>query len=660
MRIRTKLAIAILVASVVLAGVVLVGLEVFKDRAEGQVRDSVEQTAGQTAEQVDAVVRERVNTVKFYASDPRAADPSTATNRLDQFVTGTRFYAAQLIETNGTIVHYRGQVDAADRRAALGRNVSSRPYVDEIVNNASSSHVSDVEVSGDRRVVIVSAPVFDPATGNLTAVFAGAIRVSEADFFVAARPLVTDRQTVQINATANGSTVTLLERDKAFDSAIAETATVGFTGWEVTVAADRAPLDQRLNDLALAQGLGILLVVGVIAGLGFWEYSMNLRQTERLLTAFGHMQEGNYDYTLDLSAAEEWRQIGDGYNDLARGVRERERAIREREQRLGVLNRLLRHNLRNDMSVILSYAEMLPDFDARDRREEAAEKIQDIGQGLIDHGQKARDIETAMESAADGVETVDMVPRVRAAVEEYRGEYPAVEFRLDLPDTCDAMAIPSVDFAVENLVENAAEHNDADDPVVEVTLGRTDGAVELRVADNGPGIPDHEQDVLFEGEETALEHGSGIGLWLAYWVVDKSEGVIEFADNDPRGAVVSVRLDAPARPDARPEDGADGADAADADDEESASAVDAILGTDAADGGAAETADEQSAVDAVPHADGDGVATDDERADTGGETDADADGDTAAADADDYTTTLDAILGGDEDDEGSESTAEEN
>ena len=647
MRIRTKLAIAILVASVVLAGVVLVGLEVFKDRAEGQVRDNVEQTAGQTAEQVDAVVRERVNTVKFYASDPRAADPSTAPDRLNQFVTGTRFYAAQLIEPNGTIVHYRGQVDATDRRAALGRNVSTRPYVGEITDNASSSHVSDVEVAGNQRVVIISAPVFDPATGNLTAVFAGAIRVSEADFFVAARPLVTDRQTVQINATANGSTVPLLERDTTFESSIAETATVGFTGWEVTVAADRAPLNQRLNDLALAQGLGILLVVVVIAGLGFWEYSMNLRQTERLLTAFGHMQAGDYDYTLELSAAEEWQQISDGYNDLARGVRERERAIREREQRLGVLNRLLRHNLRNDMSVILSYAELLPDFDARDRREEAAEKIQDIGQGLIDHGQKARDIETAMESAADGTEALDMVPRVRAAVEEYRGEYPAVEFHLDLPDTCDAMAIPSVDFAVENLIENAAEHNDAENPAVEVTLGRTDGAVELRVADTGPGIPDHEQDVLFEGEETALEHGSGIGLWLAYWVVDKSEGDIEFADNDPRGAIVSVRLASPAPPDGRLEDDAD-EDADDADAEPTGT-VDAILGgggADAAGGDAAETADEQTTADAVLDAgsDGDDGATDDERADTGGETDAD----DAAADAEDYTTTMDAILGGDE------------
>jgi signal transduction histidine kinase len=64
----------------------------------------------------------------------------------------------------------------------------------------------------------------------------------------------------------------------------------------------------------------------------------------------------------------------------------------------------------------------------------------------------------------------------------------------------------------------------------------------VSVADDGPGIPDHERAVLTDGEETALEHGSGLGLWLVHWVVERSGGRLSFAENDPRGSVVRMDL----------------------------------------------------------------------------------------------------------------------
>jgi len=544
MRIRTKLAIAVVIAAVVLAGVVLVGLELFKQQTVDRVQSDVNETANQTADQIDAVVEERVNTVRFYASRPQASriSSSDSDSYLNLFVNSTRFYAAQYIDSNGTIIDYRGQVTARSRQNTIGNNISDRPYVRSVADATNSAYITNIERAEEinRNILVISAPVFDPETGNPTGVLAGAIRIEEGDFFVATRPLESDTQTVQVSATTGNGTAILEEPGRQFDQTIASNATVEQTGWQVHIASDRAPLESQLESLALAQGLGILLVIVVVAGLGFWEYSMNLSQAERLLDGFKRLQEGDYDYSLSLSAAEEWRQISDGYNDLSKGIKEREQAILEREQRLEVLNRVLRHNLQNDMSVILTYAEMIPTFDDQSRLEEAAQKIQEMGNGLISHGKKARQVETAMESAEKGTTRVEVVPLVEEIVGDYRGEFEDVDFDLELPAAAAADVISSFEFAIENLVENAAEHNDAADPFVSVSVEQSGERLLVHVVDNGPGIPSHEYEVLTQGEETALEHGSGVGLWLAYWVVDKSGGELRFEERDVGGTRATI------------------------------------------------------------------------------------------------------------------------
>jgi nitrogen-specific signal transduction histidine kinase len=61
------------------------------------------------------------------------------------------------------------------------------------------------------------------------------------------------------------------------------------------------------------------------------------------------------------------------------------------------------------------------------------------------------------------------------------------------------------------------------------------------IDDNGPGIPQPEIDILESGNETALEHGSGLGLWLANWGTKQLEGNLSFdVDDDGTRVAVSV------------------------------------------------------------------------------------------------------------------------
>ncbi len=219
-----------------------------------------------------------------------------------------------------------------------------------------------------------------------------------------------------------------------------------------------------------------------------------------------------------------------------------------REQRLDVLNRVLRHNLRNDASSILNRAELIKQ---NGERAADAERIVDTTRDLVSTADRAREIERMMAgSTAPDPTHLDRV--VNSAVDGVSREFPGVEVTTALADDATvAVDARTLETVLSNLVENAAEHNDADDPLVVVSAEREDDLVRLAVSDNGPGIPEHERAVLEAGGEDQLTHGSGLGLWVVHWGVTEMGGRLDISDNDLSGTTVTVSL--PVRAPAEPE-----------------------------------------------------------------------------------------------------------
>ncbi|MDY6765207.1 MAG: GAF domain-containing protein, partial [Halobacteria archaeon] len=215
----------------------------------------------------------------------------------------------------------------------------------------------------------------------------------------------------------------------------------------------------------------------------------------------------------------------------------------KREQRLEVLNRVLRHDIRNDLSVIIGNAEIL--LNKQSNVQARAKAIKEKGQEVVELSYKARQIEeTLKESGAK--EPIDIVSLLENKITTIRRDYPDVDIKANLPDTAWVEASELIDSAMDNIIENAIEHNDNSDPKIEVSLSfeEIEGRryVEVQVGDNGPGIPQDEIDVLKEGGESELRHMSGLGLWLINWIVNVSDGDLIIEDNEPRGTLIRVRL----------------------------------------------------------------------------------------------------------------------
>jgi signal transduction histidine kinase len=234
--------------------------------------------------------------------------------------------------------------------------------------------------------------------------------------------------------------------------------------------------------------------------------------------------------------------IDDGETVLGYTYRFRDVTDRQtREQRLQVLTRVTRHNLRNDLDAIRGFAEAVrdEDLDAAET-ERYFERIETLAGGLVD---LSRAIERSDRLLSDPTTTRDRCDLGHLA-ERVVDDADSDAVTVDSPSKSVEIRTDSdvVRLVLDELVENALEHTDRETPTVTVAVRQTDEGGALEVSDDGPGIPDHEREILLAGEESAAMHGTGIGLWLVSWGVTRLGGQLSFADRQPRGSVVTVSL----------------------------------------------------------------------------------------------------------------------
>ena len=213
----------------------------------------------------------------------------------------------------------------------------------------------------------------------------------------------------------------------------------------------------------------------------------------------------------------------------------------ERERQLRVVDRVLRHNLRNDLTVIKGWAEEIQAV-ASGNIEAAATEIVESATQLSTTGGKSRDI-TEFLGKPPQHERIDIEQVIDGVVATLRSEYPHARIESSIPESPITVATPRLERAIEELARNAVVHHDRSDPRVLVKVETDDEAIRISVEDDGPGIPEMDRDVLESGRETDdLYHGSGLGLWLVYWIVSRSGGSVTVSDAKVRGTIVTIEL----------------------------------------------------------------------------------------------------------------------
>lgn len=213
----------------------------------------------------------------------------------------------------------------------------------------------------------------------------------------------------------------------------------------------------------------------------------------------------------------------------------------EQEQQIEVFDRVLRHNLRNNLNLIRGAAEMI-ESEATPDIADYSEQIIEESDRLLDAATKQRDIMDILREEPE-YENFAIEPLLQQIVSDMTSKHPQAELTVECPANLSVEASGRLRQALEELIENAIQHNDIRPAEVQISADQTEQSINIHIADNGPQIPEMEQDVLVKPQErTPLYHGSGLGLWLVKLIVSRSNGKITFRQNSPDGNIINIEI----------------------------------------------------------------------------------------------------------------------
>jgi signal transduction histidine kinase len=268
------------------------------------------------------------------------------------------------------------------------------------------------------------------------------------------------------------------------------------------------------------------------------------------------LQQGAQDY-LNKGSLDRERLVKSLRYALER--QEREAELKRTSEQLEVLNRILRHDLKNDIQVLTTWIETL----AVEIDEEENEYLENI-LTTIDHMQEltenSKDFMQLVAGDDDDIvlEPIRIHDLLAVELEKARSSYPDAEFSLD-SDLVSAtvMANEMLSSAFRNILNNAVQHCDKPTPRVDVVMTRRDDTALITIADNGPGVPDEQKEEIFgKGQRGTDSTGTGIGLYLVHalvtqfggdvWVEDRKTSETRRSlgeDDDVAGSVFCIELD---------------------------------------------------------------------------------------------------------------------
>ncbi|MFT4880563.1 MAG: PAS domain S-box-containing protein [Salinirussus sp.] len=204
--------------------------------------------------------------------------------------------------------------------------------------------------------------------------------------------------------------------------------------------------------------------------------------------------------------------------------------LSQREQQLNVTNRFLRHDIRNKLTTIQGYAELVSTADDSETRSygdtilRAAAEIDGVAE-------LARQIH-ALITDEPTPKPVGLVEQLERAVAVTEDRYPHADITVDAPESLAVRSLASLDEALAELLAAVLTNTTGNSPRLAVKVAHDDTAI-VELPSVGGRLPSADREVLTgEIDIEQVRHADGLGVWYVYWHIWYSGGTVTVTDAD--------------------------------------------------------------------------------------------------------------------------------
>jgi signal transduction histidine kinase len=300
----------------------------------------------------------------------------------------------------------------------------------------------------------------------------------------------------------------------------------------------------RLNRLLVTLGI-VALVVGSCM---VFIFSHTLtRPLGTLVEGVRALGKGDYEYPLVARGSDEVAEVTAAFLRMRNGLQETQRRLLESERlaTIGQMASSISHDLRHSLAAVMANAEFLSDNNrSKTERDElyrevllAVQQMTDLIDSLLEFSRTRESLRPMYGDLEDVIER--SIQSVHA-----HPEYHSVRISVHKDGSTDGwFDSRKLERVFQNLLINACEAVSPEQGRIQIDIHTNKNATEVRVTDNGHGIPDLVRERLFEPFVShGKENGTGLGLTVVQKIVQDHGGDVRVESTSSEGTVFLIVL----------------------------------------------------------------------------------------------------------------------
>jgi signal transduction histidine kinase len=301
---------------------------------------------------------------------------------------------------------------------------------------------------------------------------------------------------------------------------------------------------QRLNRMIVILVLSVVLFAALI--LTFVSRTIT-RPLDNLLAGVRALGSGDYAYSIKPRGSSEVVELGEAFSKM-RGellVSQQRWRANERVAALGRAASSISHDLRHYMAAVVANAEFLYEADKlKMNRDEIYHEIKMASEQMVDLLDSFRELAREEGSIAPAPALLDQIARHAVETVLARPELRSRKVKVTTSGpTNGVFDAKKMERAFFNLVLNACEAAPDGTGAITVDIRSSDDSFDVRIADNGPGIPAAIRESLFDPFVSSGKlNGTGLGLAIVSKIIHDHHGSVTVEETSDTGTVFSIKL----------------------------------------------------------------------------------------------------------------------